>query len=281
MNAEPSVMIGGRLVPASRAHISPLSEGFQFGYGVFETMRSRRGRPVFFEDHAARLARAAAGVGLAPEAAAGGEGRCRRLLAGVGRPVALKWILYRDEAGATGEALLVRDDPYKEEHYARGFVLRTMPGAGGGGVKTLARLPQLLARRAAQAAGADEALWIGPEDEVLEGAGTNVFAVEGGVVLTPPLDGRILPGIARARAVRLGSAHEARLTRKRLLAADEVFVTNALVGVMPVARVDERGFGLDRNPVTRELRRLYEAEAAGSLAAADYGDEYTSTSAIP
>ncbi|MGH7996922.1 MAG: aminotransferase class IV [Opitutaceae bacterium] len=263
MTPEPQFMLDGRLLPGSKARVSILSEGLQHGLGAFETMRVRDGRAIFFEDHAARLRRAAAALGLDARACEGGRERCERLLAvGGERSCALKWVLYGDEEGGTAEALFTRPLPYQEEHYAKGFVLRTMPAVGeGSGLKTLARWPQVLARRQAAAAGADEALFVGPDGDVREGAVTNVFAVERGVLLTPPLDGRILPGIARARVVSLGSAHEAVLPLPRLLAADEVFVTNALLGVMPVSRVDDLLFPLNDNPVTREMRRLFEAEA--------------------
>ena len=79
--------------------------------------------------------------------------------------------------------------------------------------------------------------------ELLETDRANVFAVIDGVLLTPPADGRLLPGTtraavmraARARAIKVGQKP---LTLDQLAAATEVFVTNAVVGVLPVTAID-------------------------------------------
>ena len=75
---------------------------------------------------------------------------------------------------------------------------------------------------------------------VLESWGANVFArLSGGALVTPPLDGRILPGVARARLLSVHTdAREERLTLEALLAADEVFLTSAL-GVQVAATAPE------------------------------------------
>jgi para-aminobenzoate synthetase/4-amino-4-deoxychorismate lyase len=100
---------------------------------------------------------------------------------------------------------------------------------------------------------------------VLEATRSNVFAVRDGVVVTPPLDGRLLPGVARARAIEVARAAgievaERPLSLADLAAADEVFMTGGVRGVEPVARCqglaewDSAEFGAR---VGAELRRAW------------------------
>jgi len=88
-------------------------------------------------------------------------------------------------------------------------------------------------------------LLVDGQDRVLEGSSSNVFAVLGGRLLTPPLSLPLLPGIARAvtleRARALGiDADEAELTREQLMRAEELIVTNALQQIVPVGRLGAR-----------------------------------------
>ena len=104
---------------------------------------------------------------------------------------------------------------------------------------------RLLAELAARAGGAaaDQVLLMDETGELLETDRANVFAVIDGVLLTPPADGRLLPGTTRAAVMRAARAAGIRvgqkpLTLDQVAAATEVFVTNAVVGVLPVAAID-------------------------------------------
>ena len=94
--------------------------------------------------------------------------------------------------------------------------------------------------------------------EILETDKANVFAVIDGVLLTPPADGRLLPGTTRAAVMRAAHAHGIRvgqkpLTLDELASATEVFVTNAVVGVLPVTAVDGCPASWPSGPVTATL----------------------------
>lgn len=270
------VMLNGRLLPADAAHVSPLSDGFMFGCGVFETIRVAGGRPLFFAEHCARLAHGTRELGLATNAVAPSalRARCLELLSaerfteGV-----LKIVVFADVAGPA-ELITLRELPYTAAHYARGFRLQTVRtdtrAHGLGGLKTLNYLANLHARRSAIAAGFDDALFVDPSGQVLETSAANIFAVRGGRIFTPPLASGILPGIVRALLLRAATApqpEEADITAKFLHEADEVFVTNSLLGVMPASRIDSREYELRANPVMREFaaayQRLVHADSAG------------------
>jgi para-aminobenzoate synthetase / 4-amino-4-deoxychorismate lyase len=96
------------------------------------------------------------------------------------------------------------------------------------------------------------------DGSVLEGSRANVFAVFGGEVVTPPLDGQILPGVARARVIELARAAGMRVSERTLaltdlLAAEEVFLTGSVRGVEPVVAVDGHRLGAPLNGVTASL----------------------------
>lgn len=127
------------------------------------------------------------------------------------------------------------------------------------GHKSLNYLENKLARESARAAGFDEALFVTPAGYVLEGAVSSLFIVKDGHAFTPPLAAGILPGVARARVLALigaERAHERPVTLDEVLAADEVFITNALMGVMPVCTLDAHKFRA-HSPETSAVRHLF------------------------
>ena len=263
MNFQRYVILNGLLLDAGEARISPLGDGFMFGLGLFETIKVLNGRPVFFPDHFERLRRSAGELGL-PFTAVAAElrARCEQCLSanGLGEG-SLKIVMFQDVDGS-GELIVARAKTYLLEHCERGFVLKTFPGGQREGkrfgLKTTNYLGNLQAKQAAVAAGCDEALFIDSAGLVLEGSTSNVFVVKSGEVMTPTLDGRILPGIARHRVLQLSkNGRECTVSSQLLSGADEVFVTNALLGVMPVAAVDQQRYDLNHNPVTKALMEGY------------------------
>lgn len=264
MSLAPQVLLNGELLPASQAKVSALSDGFLFGHGVFETVRTHQGRPLLFAAHHARLAASCATLGLdAPAPAAELADRVTRLLASVRMPAAAVKIVRYRELARTAELITARTLPYSAPDYLRGFRVQTFRQGGREGRltgnKSLNYLENLLARQTAKAAGHDEALFVTPAGLVLEGSASSLFIVKDGHAHTPPLSLGILPGIARARVLRLigpERAHETPVTLADLLAADEVFLTNSLMGVMPVSTLDAHKFRA-HSPETSAVRHLF------------------------
>lgn len=264
------VMLNGRLLAAADARLSPFGDGFMFGCGVFETIKVVRGEPVFFAEHCARLAHGMQALGLGPAPSTELRARCVAVIAAnpTGGDV-LKVVVFADAQG-TGELILTRASRYTPADYERGFCVRTAPAGSRphplAGLKSLNGLAHRQARLAARAAGCDEALWIDPAGAVLEGAASNLFVVRAGHIATPPLASGILPGIVRSLLLAQPALHgtEAPISAPDLMTADEVFLTNSLLGVMPVARIDGHDFDLRNNSVTRtfmaEYRGLEEAD---------------------
>lgn len=260
-------MLNGELLAADAVRISPLADGFMFGLGLFETIKVLGGAPVFFPEHFERLRHGSAVLGLAlstpkEELLA----RCIRCLtANQTGDGGLKIVLFQDE-GRVSELIATQPAKYPAALYLRGFNLQMVRDDGRdkkiSGLKTLNHLKSIGAKRAAVAAGFDEALFVDDRGAIFEGATSNIFVVKDGAVFTPTIDQGILPGIVRAQVIRNwgeGRICEGMASSAQLRDADEVFVTNSLLGVMPVARVDAHSYDLGENPVTRSVMEMYRA----------------------
>jgi branched-chain amino acid aminotransferase len=133
--------------------------------------------------------------------------------------------------------------------------------------KTGNRLTHVLALREARAAGAHEALFVDALGRVTEGTSSNLFAVRGGRLVTPPLEAGILEGVTRGVVLRLASREgvplvEASLDATDLLAADELFITSTGREVLPATRLGAVAVGDGRpGPVTRALHAAFRALA--------------------
>jgi para-aminobenzoate synthetase/4-amino-4-deoxychorismate lyase len=111
------------------------------------------------------------------------------------------------------------------------------------------------------------ALLVDANGDVLEASRANVFAVEGETLITPPADGRILPGVTRARVIEAASSlgitvHEQAFTVARLIAAGEAFVTGSVRGPQWVRSIDDsqlRPPGELARETAAELRRMWTA----------------------
>jgi branched-subunit amino acid aminotransferase/4-amino-4-deoxychorismate lyase len=267
----PHVLLNNVLLPASAAHIPATSEGFLYGHGVFETIKVTASRPAFLSQHHVRLTASARALDL-PYAVSLDtlrERLHRVITANALLDGSAKIVLFAQDAATTGELITVKANVYPPETYTRGFRLHTVfTGERTGALtahKTLNYLANIRAKRAALAAGFDEPLFLTPAGIVIEGATTNVFIVRDGLVHTPSLASGPLPGIVRAQVLALlgpTRARESLLTHDDLRHASEVFVTNALLGIMPVTTLDSHAFAI--GPVTRTLSSDYLSLKTGS-----------------
>lgn len=266
-----AVSIDGVIGPPEQARISIFDRGFLFGDGVFEVLRTWDEQLVDLDSHLDRLYSAANTLGIKTldrerlveavrrtHANSGpGEKRVRIVITRGAGP-----LLARVEALGPGRTIVIIEPlPAQPPEISLATVDWPLPRRQTPGIKTLAYLEHIIARDLAIAAGADEALRLGPEGEVLECATSNIFAVLSGNVITPPLAG-VLPGITRARVLEACAGlavtgMEARLTLDELRGADELFVTSALRGVVPVTCLD--GDARRTGPVTGRIARAVHA----------------------
>jgi branched-chain amino acid aminotransferase len=294
------VNLDGVLVPPERAAISVFDRGFLYGDSVYEVIRTYGGRPFEQDAHLARLRHSAERIGLTPKWDAGRTVReiARTLEASRGGdapdPAAAPWnvceryvrVVMTRGAGEIGLDPALAVDPvalvvvlplsgppalaYREGVAAAIVgVRRASPEAIDPSAKTGAHLPNVLAVREARAAGAHEALLLDGRGFVTEGSSSNVFAVRGGALLTPPLAAGILEGVTRGVVLRLAraaglAAEEVPLRPEDLESADEVFITSTVREIVPVTRLGDRLVGDGRpGPVTLRLHAAFR-QLAGS-----------------
>ncbi len=273
-----TVYLNGRFVSNDEARISVFDGGFLHGAGLFETMRAENGEVFRLASHLSRLRNSAARLlnSLDPEALPD-EGVFRELLkrnqlgeARVRLTLTSGSVREGENAG-DGPTICVTAAPlvaYQPGAYVQGVTVvvgqfRQCSGDPTAGHKTTAYLSRLIGLREAQAARCLEALWFTTQNHLAEGSISNVFVVRDGIVLTPPLDTPVVPGIARGVVLELAAAQgipskQRPLTINDLLDADEVFLTNAIMQVMPVVRVEKRDIGRAAvGPITRRLSEAY------------------------
>jgi len=269
------VSIDGVMVPPDEARISVFDRGLLYGDGCFEVLRTWDGVARDIEAHLDRLFDTARFLSLKTIERARLTEAIYRTIAAVGpKPDTeqrIRILLTRGEGSlwqrlgelGPGRAIVIVEPlPLQPVELSVAVVDWPVPDREHRGHKTLAYLDSVLARELARVAGADEAIRLDGAGHIVEGATSNLFTVNHGVVATPPTDRGALPGIVRGRVLALcardGIASCVRdLSLRDLRSADEVFVTSSLRGVVPVTRIDN--IPLTKGPITEQLASAYVA----------------------
>lgn len=270
------IYLNGRLVPPSEALIPVNDRGFLFGDGVYEALRSYRGRIWCLQRHLNRLARSLAEVDMAyvdvtaigraieetyaisglPDAliylqiTRGVAPRAHHYTAGM-KPTVL--ITVRDITEAVGQV-----DP-------EGMTAITAPDLRWRrcDIKSVNLLPNILAKTKAHEAGAYEAILVHPDGYVTEGSSTSVFWVRGGTVCTTPLGPEILPSITRGLVIEICHDEglpliEERYPAEKFRRADEIFLASTTPEVCPIILLDGKRVGDGTaGPITKLLREAF------------------------
>ena len=292
------VSVDGVLVSPERAVVSVFDRGFLYGDSVYEVVRTYRGTPFEMERHLARLARSAEHLALPlPWEAARTRAEVLRILRAslggdppdpAGAPWnagqrALRVVMTRgsgelglDPALAVDPRVIVIAAPLSAPPlaaYRDGVALRVVGVRHDARVdaqaKTGAHLANVLAVQEARRTGAHEALLLDRGGLVTEGASSNIFAVRGGALLTPPLEAGILEGVTRGVVLELApeagiTVREEALRPEDLASADELFITSSAREILPATSLDGRPVGSGRvGPLTARLHSLFRCRADG------------------
>jgi branched-chain amino acid aminotransferase len=285
---EAIVYLNGSLIPLSQARISPMDHGFLHGYGLFETMRAYNGRVFRLEQHLARLERSARALNIDLDGPAKLETaiydalRANHLLnARIRISVSPGEEELASGVPAKGEPTVfitaIGYDPPSEQVYRRGFTamvsrVHRSPRSPSSGLKSLSALDILLARQEAASYGVDHAIMLNDDDLVAEGSSSNVFHVNDRTLFTPAEHSGILQGVTRDVVLKelapsLGLAtNEVDVALSDLLEAEEAFLTNSMIEVMPLTVVADRSIGTGRpGPLTRRFMKAYKELIEQSL----------------
>ena len=275
-------MMNGVPVEPQEARISVFDRGFLYGDSVYEVLRTYSGVPFELEAHLARLESSAERIGMrlpvpldrfAREVA-----EAHRLS---GNPDSYVRIVSTRGAGRLGLDPALAEHPVRvviamplnpppPEVYEKGAavalvsVRRNLRTAIDPRAKTGNYLNSVMALAEARRRGADEAVMLDHRDYITEGASSNVFAVIGTTVFTPPHDIGILEGITRSVVFRAAAAGGLRvvelpLSERALREADEVFITSSIREVVPIVRMDDAPVGDGAvGPIYRRVRTLFD-----------------------
>jgi branched-chain amino acid aminotransferase len=298
------IYLNGYLVPRSEARLSPFDHGFLYGCGLFETMRAYDGRIFRLDRHLSRLRRSAETLGLSHDVIASGgpdsernerEGAAKQSLeaacletlgANKLKDARVRLTVTAGEGDVTpdpstcsGPTILITAKafvPPPREKYEVGFKtvlssLRRNSYSPLSRLKSTCYLDNIVARMEAKAAGCDEAILLNEQGYLAEGSITNIFLVSKGNLITPSLETGVLAGITREAILEIAqdsniSAVEREVELEELREAEEAFVTNSLLEIMPLTWFDRMPVGTGKpGQLTRKLMAGYVKLVNGTL----------------
>lgn len=273
------IYLNGSLVPKEEAKVSVFDRGFLYGDGAFETVRIYDGKPFMIDEHITRLLNGLKAL------------RFQKLPAGL-KVYALKLIEANKVLNGVLRIAVTRGEltsgidpsackeptvvitaregmPYNEGLYEKGFKaiipsVRKDSRSPLCKVKSANFLTHILAKGEATDAGVDEAIMLNYEGFLTETTVSNIFLLKGNTLLTPSEESGILPGITRKvvleMAEKMGlNAGEREIRPEEIYNADEAFLTNSLMEVMPLVEVDKKAIGNGLpGKITREVRKNYQ-----------------------
>lgn len=219
-------------------------DGYYFGLGAFETIAVNNGHPQFLPQHYERLASALDFFQL---------------------PVSMDEVRQITEQALTSPelqhgrkalkltvsarniTLTVRENPYRQEDYQQGFrtdfsQIRRNETSPLTYHKTLNYGDCIMEKRNAKGVGIQEPIFLNTRGEIAEGATTNVFFLRNHCIIAPPLACGMLPGVVRQYLYHRYSVQEAVILPHELGTYDEMFLTNSLLGIMPVRQLGNHIF---------------------------------------
>jgi 4-amino-4-deoxychorismate lyase len=235
--------------------------GLQYGDGLSETILVRKGRARFLDAHLARLDLGCQRLGIGFSSSVELRAEITRAASQAPPSAILKLIVTRGSGPRRGYAprgifaprrvLSLFAAPALDDSQrgvdARIATIRLGENPALAGIKHLNRLENVLAASEPGHELVFESLLLDAADHVIGGTMTNVFAVKSGRLYTAPVDRCGVAGVMRSvvlrQAASLGIACELRrLALAEFLAADEAFITNVRIGVVPLRRVGEHSF---------------------------------------
>lgn len=276
MTMPETAFLNGRFLPLAEATVSIEDRGFQFGDGVYEVIRTYRGRPFKLDAHLARLDRSAQAIDLrqpypferwveyVTEGLRLGDFPETKIYVQITRGTAPRDHAYAPDLQPTVLMTFRELQPLNATFQSTGVAAMTMKDIRWGrcDIKSINLLANVLARQQAKKRGVFESILV-RDGQVTEGAVSNVFIVQDGKLITAPEGGRILSGVTRQVVLEL-ARHEGLTVQERycseqeLLGATEVFLTGTTVEVLGVVHIDGKQIGTGQpGPVTRSLAKRF------------------------
>jgi len=262
------VLINGK----KTSQIEIADRGFQYGDGLFETIKVKNGVPLFLCKHLERLIRDCKKLSIPFEDKALLKHEISVLIQEYGRNGVLKIILSRGIGGRgyrplgkplPTRALSIHPNPVYPESFERQGVKvilcrnRLSSNTTLAGIKHLNRLEQILASREWNDCDAQEGLMVDQANRIVEGTKSNLFIVKHGIIYTPEIDNCGVAGVVRSIVMESALEHgleikETRIRVEDVASADELFLTNSVIIIWPVKQFLEKVIGV--GPVTQRIQ---------------------------
>jgi D-alanine transaminase len=248
------VYLNGEFLPLEEARVPVLDRGFIFGDGVYEVIPVYNGQIFKLAEHLQRLENSLNSIKLVNpftteewteifnSVVTRNDGGDRSIYLQVTRGVAKRDHQFPEVVTPT---IFVMSNPLNRVAVPDPITAITCEDIRWKrcDIKSIALLPNILQRQAAVEAGAYEAILI-RDGFVTEGAASNVFIVENGVVITPPKSNFILPGITRDIVLEImPSVKEENISEAQLRSADEIWITSSTREILPVISLDNQPVG--------------------------------------
>jgi len=274
------VYINGELISREEAKISVFDHGFLYGNGLFETMRAYKKRVFRIEHHLQRLFLSLEYLKFPIPFTFGSvkEAIYKTIEANRLEDAYIRLNVTRGEGATvpdpatckTPNLIIITREyvSYSPALYQKGYKgkvvrVKLSPDSPSNNMKTLNFLNHIIAKMEAKESGFNEGIMVNTDGFVAEGTVSNIFMVKGDSLSTPAKDMGLLPGITRQAVLEIAEAkrmkvEERKITLNQLLEADETFLTNSLVEIMPLVEVDGHPVGKGTpGPITHELIHSY------------------------
>ncbi|MTI64992.1 MAG: 4-amino-4-deoxychorismate lyase [Firmicutes bacterium] len=262
------ILINDKLIKKKEARLTPLSKGFMYGYGAFETLKVIKGRICFLKDHIKRLKDACNKLNIAFEYDLKTlKKKCYRLLKANNKDYCgIKIVVTKND---TDSDLIIttRDINYKSIDYKKGFKIcfskhKRNPESRLVYLKCNNYLENILERQAALNKGYNEVIFMNVYDKICEGAISNIFFIKDKTIYTPSIDCGILPGITRKYIIDIikklnFNIKIGKFKKKDLLNAEEIFISNSLMDIMPISKLEDKNFKINKRNITYTFLKEY------------------------
>ncbi len=273
------IYFNGSLVPSDQAVIHSSDSGFLYGYGLFETMRAYNGRVFMLDKHLERLRLSSRRLGLGDlseeisiavrDVIQANNLNSARIRVTV---TAGNQMLFSSPVQKAQPTLLVSAvhySPLPANVYQKGFSaiissFRRCSSSPVSQMKTISYLDCILAKHEAAYSSADEAILLNEMGNVCEASMSNLFLVKNNALLTPSVCSGLLPGITRgvvldiAQNLKIKTA-EIDIEKEDLYTAEEIFLTNSLIEIMPLTKIDDASVGTGKpGRITRLIMKHYQ-----------------------
>ncbi|MGV8906935.1 MAG: aminotransferase class IV [Acetobacterium sp.] len=239
-----------------------------YGYGVFETINVHDNQVIFFAEHMERLKSSSVLIGLKCEFNdAQILADCHKMIEKNNLSCGALRITHSKGNKKNHLIITARENHYGEKIFQRGVSLNISDYKRNEksllvSVKSNNYLENLLILNKSINKGFNESIFFNSKEFLAEGCISNIFFVKNKKVYTPAKDNGLLPGIVRNKVIELLKAEkipfeEGYYNKALLLDADEIFITNSLMEIMPVNRVGHQSFFIENEGLTNHLKTLY------------------------